>query len=183
MDFEINKLLFFIFLFLCCACFVINYYNSHVSLIIKKLMRLSAFSEDTGKTVAELGLSDSKISKDILTKRSGVISKIVYVVGMKKISYEEYVETEKKKKLLSKLPKEERESELSKINSALSGITDIETAKFYIPDDMRQYAERTYKNKNGSILKTALLCLLIMVFYLVLASLMPSILTAIDYFI
>ena len=94
-NFEINKLLIFVFIGLCVACFIIGKNQANVSLLLKKLMRAEAFGEDNGKTLAELGLSDNKSVKTLIEKNSGVIKKVVSVKGIKKMTYEEYIEAER----------------------------------------------------------------------------------------
>jgi hypothetical protein len=172
-NFEINKLLIFVFIGLCVACFIIGKNQANVSLLLKKLMRAEAFGEDNGKTLAELGLSDNKSVKTLIEKNSGVIKKVVSVKGIKKMTYEEYIEAEKQRR------------EAKKNKQSNPGISDVisinfDEAKFYISPDMRSYAEHSFRANDGSVLKTSLYCVIIMVFFIALMAIMPSLLEAIN---
>ena len=61
-DLEINKVLFFLALGICAACFVLNYYQSVISLFLKKLIRAEATAENA-KTLSDLGLKENKTLK------------------------------------------------------------------------------------------------------------------------
>ena len=177
-DIEINKLLFFVTVGLMIACFIINYYEKNVALLIKKLMRHGAFSEEQGRTLGELGLGDNKAVKAILSKNSGITKKIIFSIGKKIQTYEEYVLLEKKRKAAKKLPGEERKKAIDTLNKSLS--LDFSSVRFYIPESSKGLAEHYYKTKNGSLLKTVLYCVLMLVFYVLVALLMPTLLNFID---
>lgn len=188
-DFEINKFLFFVALGLCFACFLINYYQLNISVLIKKLIRLEAFSEDKGKTLKELGLADHKPTKNLLLKNSGIIKKVVAVVGRKNLTYEEYIAAEKQKKASKKKSsfaidsKENNNSDITAEKSTETKDTadeiDFSIAKLYIIPEMREYAEHSMKNGSSHI-KTALYCVLILVFFIALVLLMPSLLVLVN---
>ncbi|MBQ9070515.1 MAG: hypothetical protein IJY23_04125 [Clostridia bacterium] len=177
-DIEINKLLFFVTVGLMIACFIINYYEMNVALLIKKLMRHGAFSEEQGRTLGELGLGDNKAVKSILSKNSGITKKIIFSTGKKIQTYEEYVLLEKERKAAKKLPGEERKKAIDTLNKSLS--LDFSSVRFYIPESSKGLAEHYYKTKNGSLLKTVLYCVLMLVFYVLVALLMPTLLNFID---
>ena len=162
-DLEINKVLLFVSLVLCVASFVISSYERNLSLLIRKLFRSGAFSADDAKTLAELGLSQSRTIKSILSKRSGITKKLISSTLDYPKSYDELVAFEKD------LKKSREESE--KASTSL-----FSTAKFYINADEKLAAENYYKTKNPSVLKTSLYCVAILVFYVIVALLMPSIL-------
>ena len=180
---EINKLLFFVFLGLCVACFIINYNQSVVALILKKLLRAEAHSEENAKTLSDLGLKESKTAKRLILKNSGSISRIISVCGIKKLTYEEYIEAEKQRKLQkknkNKISKNKEEGDSSNLSGA-NIENDVLSAKLYIPEDKKELAIRTYTNNSSSVIKTALYCVLLFAFYLALAFTMPSLLDAVN---
>lgn len=184
-DFEINKFLFFIAIGLCVACIFINYYQRNTSLVLKKLIRLDAFSEDSAKTLAELRLSGNKAVKTLILKNSGAIKKVIGVVGRKKLSYEEYLTIEKQKKTKKKqstsAKKESENTDTSDIEtrSKENNIAELDfsTAMVYILPEMREYAKRAIRFDSSPI-KTALYCIMIFSFFMVLILTMPYILNA-----
>ena len=175
LDVEINKLLFFLAIGLCVACFILNYFQSNVSLFLRKLLRAEAFSEENAKTLKDLGLNDNRVLAGLIKKDSGIIKKAVSVIGMKRLTYEEYRAAE----LERKRTKKEKSGEKTPKDISTVEI-DLNEAKFYISDDKRSYAEHAYKNNNGSVIKTLLYSVLILAFYLLIVFLMPSLLTAVN---
>lgn len=185
-DLQINKLLLFVFLGLCVACFIINHTNSYISLLIRKLTRSEAFSEENSKTLSELNIGDSKPIKRLLSKNSNVIKKTIVFVnvkGLNNITYEKYVDLQKEKKLAKKLPKKESIKKLTEINDFLNQKINFYEAKFYISPDMKDYAENFSKSKGGSLPKTIMYCILILLFYFILVLIMPSLLSFIKSYI
>ena len=173
-DLEINKVLFFLAIGICAACFVLNFYQSVIALFLKKLMRADAISESNSKTLKDLGLAENKTLKNLILKDSGVIKRAVTVIGLKKLSFEEYKEAEKQFNLAKK---EKRARDIKKPSFVN---INFDEARFYMKDEQRAYAEHAYKTNNGSVVRTSLYCLLIMAFYLVVVLVMPSILNAIS---
>ena len=192
-DFEINKLLFFVAIGLCAACIFINYYQGNISVLLKKLIRLEAFSEDKSKTLKEIGLADHKPTKNLILKNTGIIKKVVAVVGRKTLTYEEYIALEKQKKtakrrLVSKVEgevdgEENNRSDTETVTSGeiktSSDEIDFSVAKLYIIPEMREYAEHSLKS-GASPIKAALYCVLIFAFFVALVLTMPSLLTLIN---
>lgn len=172
-DLEINKVLFFLALGICAACFVLNYYQSVISLFLKKLIRAEATAENA-KTLSDLGLKENKTLKKLILKDGGVLKRAVSVIGLKKLTFEEYKEAEARFK---QAKKEKSEKGITK-PSALE--INFDEAKFYMTEEQRAYADHAYKTNDGSIIKTSLYCLLIIALYFVAVFLMPSILSAIN---
>ena len=172
-DLEINKLILVLSVGLCIACFYISFIQSNISLFLKKLIRSEAFSEEKSKTLGELGLSDNKTLRRLILKDSGVIKKAVSVLGIKKLTYEEYVEAEKAKKEAKKNKSSDPSKSVSSVN------IDFNVAKFYIQQDNRAYADHAFTVNNSSIVKTLLYCVLILSFTLTFIFLMPSLLGAV----
>lgn len=176
-ELQINKLLFFVFLGLAAACMLITYYNGTSTLILRKLTRIGAFSEDKSKSLTEIGLGSSKAVKMLLRNKSGALKSLILVKGSSKLSYEEYTELEKSKKQLRKLSKEEKKKKLSEINEKLNPTLNFEEASFYIPEDKREAAERFISDKSTSFSKGLAYCAALFVFYAAIALLMPSLLS------
>ena len=176
-DLEINKLLLIIFIGLIAACVIISISQSGTALLLRKLMRLDAYNENGAKTLSELGLADHKGICRLITSDNGRISKIIAVVGIKRLSYEEYLDREQKRRDARKLPPEERKARLAELEG---DTVDVKNARIYIPEDKRDYAAHVYSSSTGSVLKTVLSCVLLLAFYVVLMLLMPGILSLIN---
>ena len=189
-DFEINKVLIFLAVGLCIACVFINYNQGLVSRLLKKLIRLDAFSEDSSKTLKDLGLLDHKPTKSLISKNSGTIKRVLGVVGRKNLTYEEYIAAERAKKDAKKLAKKARltrnseqqapdEEKKNGIRSETdSSELDFSEARFYVIPESRAYAER-YVHRDTSPIKTAGFCVLILLFFAALILLMPTLLKAV----
>ena len=241
LDLEINKVLIVIFLGLCAACFFVNYSQSNIALVLRKLLRSGAVGEDNAKTLAELGLSSAKPVKKLLSKSGGPMKSIISYVGEVKLTYEEYIAREKAERAAKKAQKRgdvkrpsrdavrgeinapiqdsKEESDNKNISSAALNdereelsITEIDTpdtsadiekftenqcfeenkaskndietidfstAKFFIREEKKEAAMRAFSKNSGSLIKTALSCVLLLGFCLALVFLMPTILSAV----
>ena len=95
-DFYITIFLWLLTAGLCAGIFFSNYKRNKAIRLTKKLLRHGARTEETAKTLGELGLEVKKYSKilGIGTR----LSRVVKVVGAREISYEEYLALEKEKK-------------------------------------------------------------------------------------
>jgi hypothetical protein len=176
-DFEINKLILLFFGALIVGCIIVSINQMNLTLLIRKLMKIEAYSESSAKTLSQLGLADNAGIRSLITKNDGRISKIIAVVGIKRQTYEEYIEAEQKRKEARRLPPAERKAVLE----SLSAIEiDASNAKIYIPEDKREYASYVYSSGNGSVVKTALSCALILVVAITIVLLMPTLLSAVN---
>lgn len=182
-DFEINKLLILLAVGLCIACVFINYNQSILSRLLKKLMRLNAFSEENSKTLKDLGLSEHKPTKSLILKNSGALKRVLGVVGRKVLTYEEYIAAERAKKeakkarLTKKTAENPSDSTKNTADSQSESEIDFSTAKFYVIPDSKDYAER-YVRRDSSPFKTAVYCVLILFFFAILIFTMPYLLKA-----
>ena len=179
-ELQINKPLFFVFLGIMAAAMIITYNNSFATLVLKKLTRVGAFGEENGKSLSDIGLGDSKAVKTLLKRKSGAIKSIILQKDEKKLSFEEYNELESAKKKLKNLSREEKKQKLSEINEKLSLTVNFETAEFYIPNDKKDASERFIADKSTTMLNGIVCCALLLVFYIVIAFAMPSILSFIS---
>ena len=177
-DLEINKVLLFVFIGLCIATVIISINQMNTSLLLKKLLRLEAFSESKARTLGQLGLDQNFVIKGLLSKTSGRLISIITFVGFQRPSYEDYVNYEKTKKSLKFKPAEAKKD--FDLTTAPSLTPDLKTAAIYISENNVDAAEELYKRNSTSILKTVLACLLILVAYVAIMLLMPSILSLVN---
>lgn len=265
-DFEINKILIILFVGLCIACFFVNYNQSNLALVLRKLIRSGAIGESNAKTLSELGLSSSKPVKKLLLKSGGPMKSIISYVGEVKLTYEEYIANEKAARAAKKTIKKSGVKRASKASDNAENTTppatfdentqeaearetsaplanydnsyridnsqetvkgssnqapvpseteaanenagevntateeprvaapsetlteapskstaeiDFTCAKFFIREEKKEAAMRAFSKNNGSLVKTALSCVLLLGFCTALIFLMPSILSAV----
>lgn len=134
----------------------------------------------TVKSLSELGLGDSKAVKMLLKTKSGAFKSLVLTKGASKLTYEEYNELVKAKKALRRLSKEERATKIREINNKLSPTLNFDEARFFIPEDMKDASERFIADKSTTLVRGLISCALILVFYLIIALLMPTLLSFIS---
>ena len=155
-DVYINLIMLFIALALSVASFWINHHKTYMVEMIKQLLRRNAIGEENAKTLAELHLADSKSLKAALNRR-GQLTEIVKRAGYVEPTYEEYVDMIREKK-----HKEEK--------------IDFAVSRFYIPEQSVEKATLIKEKENPTILRTALVCVLIFSLCVCLMLLMPGIL-------
>ena len=143
-DFYINIFFFVLAVFICISFFVIEHKRGCMRLTVKQLMRHNAEGEESAKTLFELGISSRSIKRALSTDTR--LSKIVKRVGAHEYTYEEYVKLSKEKKL-----KKEK--------------IDFTTARFYINKSYEQQAKHIYENYNTSLVKSLLMCALVILIY------------------
>ena len=159
-NFPINKVLFAITVTICAACIFIELERKSTKDLIKGLTRHKAFSEESAKTLEELGLSGFFV-KMILKSDTSFLKKLVKRVGAPEYTYEEYLALQKGKKL----PKDN---------------IDFTTARFYLDSAQENRRNHIMDNYNPSILHTVLLCVLMLVIYICVALLVPEILSLLN---
>ena len=176
-DVEINKLILLFFGALIIGCIIVSINQMNLTLLIRKLMKIEAYTEESAKTLSELGLADNAGIKSLVNKNDGRISKIIAVVGIKRQTYEEYMEAERKRKEARRLPPAERKAVLDSLSV---GEIDASNAKIYIPEDKKEYASYVYSSGNGSVVKTVLSCTLILVVAVAIILIMPTLLSLLN---
>ena len=144
----------------CVAVFAMNYYKRTNSIICKQLMRHGATEEAKAKTLKELRLSTSRAVRAALSK-SGQITHIVKRAGKYAPTYEEYVESMKKKGF-----KPEK--------------IDFENAKFYIAPDKTDYAKHIVYQSNHPWWKPAAISAGIILVLVLTAIFLPDVLSSIN---
>ena len=164
------------------AVFITLQRNSMISLI-KKLSRTEATSEESARTLKELGLDNLLVRG--LIKSSGRVKRLVTYVGKKELSYEEYIEaTKSKRRFFGLIKKKEKPEEATKEESSVKlEKIDFTTAKFYLCDRESEETKNLVDARKTSILNMVLFCILILCIFVFLMVLMPSILNVIDDFL
>ena len=158
---EISKLLILVLVGLCISFFVIDWHRGYMQLAVKKLFRHEAESEDSAKTLDELGLSKSRSVKWALSHDTR-LSKIVKRVGAPEYTYEEYVALMQQKKKSGEPLWDEK--------------IDFSAAKFYIDQRRVTEARGIAENYTSSPLKTALFSLLFIIIFISLTLIMLDVL-------
>lgn len=113
-DFKINKVLFFAFLGIIVACIFTNYIESGISLTLKRLLRTESHSEQSAKTLSELGLKNSKCARLAIGRRGGMTARLIRISGERALTYEECIAEEKR---LREEKKKRRKARLDKLLS------------------------------------------------------------------
>ena len=155
-DVYINIIMLIIAAALCTASFWINHHKTYTVAIIKQLLRHDATSEEKAKTLPELHLADFKSLKRALSRR-GQLTAMIKRVGYVEPTYEEYAAQLKQKK-----HKDEK--------------IDFKVSRFFIPQATLEKAKRIKERENPTIIRTVLLCVLIVALCVCLMLLMPEIL-------
>lgn len=176
-ELAITKLLFFVFLGLALASMFINYYNSTATLVLRKLTRTGSHGEEQAKKLSDIGLDSSRSVKWLLKTRSGALKRLIAVSGEKELTYEEYTALFKKKKHLRGLSKEEKRKKLAEIDEKLSPKINFAEASFYIPTDKKDSADTFIADKSTTLTKGLISCAILFAAYIIIALVLPSILS------
>ena len=184
LDIHINLLILAIALTICVAIFIINYHNSYTVNLLKSLVRHKAYGEESAKTISELRLESPNSIKRALS-RSGQLTSIVKRVGEPR--REEITDVSDGSSNEEALTDETDSSSKPLINSECDCNSshayekiDFNTARFFIPKDKLQRAQRIIETENPSLLRAALFSVLIILVFVGVMYLMPGILTLIS---
>ena len=125
-----------VFLILLCAVacfsvFYLTYYKMYTRSLYKQLLRHNAINEESAKTLSEMRLDSSFAIRASLSRRNGQLTYIVKRAGEEDVSYEEYIDKEKKR--------ENREEKI-----------DFASARFYIPKERVDRAKRILESAEPS---------------------------------
>ena len=161
LNFPINKVLFAITVVICAACIFVELQRKYTKDLVCQLIRHEASGEDSAKTLEELGLDSSFFVKRIIGSETSFVSRLVKRVGKVEYTYEEYIALQKEKKL-------ERE------------VIDFTTARFYLDSKQENRKKHIIENYNTSIVRTVMLCVMMLAIYICIALLIPEILSAIN---
>ncbi len=144
-SFYINIFTFCVAVCICIAGVIFEINRGQMNLVIKQLTRHAATDEESSKTLSDLGLKDKKIIKHLLSRRSR-LSILVSRVGAPSISYEDYIK-------MSAAKRKELEN------------FDITTARFYIPEENKERANKVLHTYAFSLPRAILFCLFILLFW------------------
>ena len=128
------------------ATFVINYRKLYTTHLLRQLIRHGATSEECAKTLSELRASSFAIRHALM--RGGKLTYIVKMQGAEDQTYEEYVAKAKEKGY-----REER--------------IDFSTARFYIPEDKLELAEKTLEHPTDGWLSPIIISVALVIFWFV----------------
>jgi hypothetical protein len=138
-------------------------------------MRAEAYGEESARTLEELGLSKSEDVKKLLFKTSGYMKGIVTYIGAKNLSYNDFLALSRAKNKKQYSKRSENTNNRENENTTVSAL-DFSEAKFFIPADKKDLAERAFAKNNGSTTKTVLSCVALIGFMLVIVFTVPAIL-------
>ena len=161
-DIEINIVLLALLPVVMLVWIAFHLLRNNTFLVVKRLARRSAVTEDGAKTLHELGLGERKILKWMLSG-DGQITKIVKRVGAPQYTYEEY----------NALSKSEKKGE--KI--------DFETARFYLDKEQETRIDKILARYEVKKHHTVLMCVFIFVVFVCTMLLMPDILMGLDWLV
>jgi hypothetical protein len=162
LNFPIGIFLIMLAVAICGMVFIINWHKTYTIAMLKQLLRHEATSEASAKTLADLGLSNTWGLKSSLSK-SGQLTYVVKRVGEEKLTYEKYMENQKKKK-----SKEKNEK------------IDFTSSKFYIESGKLDRAKRLVETDNASWWKPVFISLIIIAVLILSALFLSDILQAIN---
>lgn len=181
-DVYINVILLAVAVALCLACLFINYHKTYTVIIIKQILRRGATDEKNALTLSAMRLDGVKGLKAALN-RNGQLSRIVRRVGFTQPTYEEYMAMAKERREHRKnkdIPKEERKAARREERKAERAKIDFSAARFYIPEENLKKAELIKEKENPTIVRTILVCVLILALTVCFMLLMPAILRLIS---
>ena len=157
---EINKVVLGTFVALILGVIFLNAYRGNIRIMVMQLTRHNAKSEDSAKTLKELGLHNSKYLKRLLSS-DNEMTRIVGRVGEVKYTYEEY-------KALSKKEKRSRVS------------IDFDEAKFYLREVETDRIAKVIDKYNVSLMRTVATCVFFAIFCGCIIACMPELLNIIN---
>ena len=157
---EINKVIVLAFAAMIVGIVLFNMYRQNIKLVVSQLIRHGAVSEESAKTLNEIGLKEHKAAKRMLLG-DNLLTRIVDRCGKKRYEYDEY----------KALSKEEKE----RISTV-----DFSEARFYIKKEQRAFAEGVVSNYGTSLMNTVISCVFAVVICVCLIACMPGILNIIN---
>jgi len=159
-NFPIGAFLSIFSLAMCVAFFIYNYQKRYTALILKQLLRHSATSAETAKTLKDLHLENNFYLKSALSG-SGQLSHLVKSSENLKPTYEEYISNAKK-----------RGFKEAKIN--------FDNARFYISEEKMSRVKRIVETNNTEWWRPVLFSAILILLLVILSIFLPDILQAIN---
>ena len=151
--------------------------RNNTFLVVKRLFKRNAISEDNAKTLGELGLGDKKILKWMLSG-DGRITRLVKRKGAPVYTYEEYVEAQKK-------GRKKKSADGTTEETVVIGKEkiDFETAQFYLDNEQTDRITKICDSYEVRPRNTVIMCIAIVVAFVIAMLLMHEILTGLDWLI
>lgn len=159
-NFPIGAFLAFFSLAMCVAFFIYNYQKRYTAFILKQLIRHSATSAETAKTLKDLHLENNLYLKSALSG-GGQLAHLVKSAENLKPTYEEYISNSKKRGF--------KENKI-----------DFADAKFYISEEQMSKAKRIVKTTSAEWWKPVLFSAILILILVILMIFLPEILQAIN---
>ena len=175
-DLWINKLLFVLMPIVVLIWVGYHLVRNNTFLIVKRLAKRDATSEDNAKTLKDLGLSDRKILK-LMLRGDGRITRLVKRKGAPVYTYEEYVEAQKRGKKKSTDGSEKGVEPIGKEK------IDFETAQFYLDSTQSDRITKICGSYEVRPRHTVIMCIGIVVTFVIVMLLMHEILTGLDWLV
>ncbi len=175
-DLNIGLLLLAFTVGLIAAAIILSIQKNSMIILIKRLARQNATSEEGAKTLLELGIVgfEGLICRTLISS-SGRLKRLLGRVGQHDYTYEEYIELSKNKKSRKKSG-----STNENIMPTLDERIDFSSARFYLKDKGSLETRNILDQRRVSLLNTALFCILAFAVYVILMFLMPDILSFIN---
>ncbi len=157
-DFPITILLLALTLAFIAVIIIINYRRAKTEVLLRRLKRHEATSEENALTLSELKLPGFVYQK--LLSSDGQLSKLVGRAGEKKYTYEEYIAFTK--------------------NGGKDEKIDFSCAKFYLREEGTERTTQILEAGAPTVLNTVLLCVLVFSVFVCISFILPHILTLIN---
>lgn len=159
-DLEINVVVLGAFVAVILGVIFLSVYRGSIRVMVVQLTRHGAKDEESAKTLKELGLYDSRITKRLLSGHN-VLTSVVGRVGAVKYDYETYM----------KMSEQER-AESEKI--------EFDFARFYIKEEEANRAGFIVERYNTSLTRTLVSCLFVAILCCCIIACMPGILNVVN---
>lgn len=157
---EINKVIFGSAVALIVGIVLLGIYRSNIRMVVLQLLRHGANSEESSKSLADIGLEKSFVIKYLLLGK-GILTKTVARVGERVYSYDEYIT-------------------LSKEEKAKNEKVDFDTAKFYIREDGTDMASAIIEKYATSVPRIVFASVFVALICMCVISCMPAILNIVN---
>ncbi len=172
-DFYISVFLAAITCLLCVGVFISNHRKNTAVKIIKQLTRHGAKSEESAKTLSQIGIKDTLTTRRLLEVGTR-LSRIITRVGTEEITPEEYLKIIKRKKRRSR-----KLEAAGEVNSSSLRI-DFEETLFYIPEEKALDAHAILMKGTTSVWQNILISVFFVSIFFCLMFFLPEILDFLD---
>ncbi len=182
----------FIVVGLCIATFCLHALKNAMYIAVKGAVRHKAQSPESAKTVEQLGLGSRRFIRFLLRRGEGQLFRALTILGDERPSYDAYMQQEQARRAkirelraqlrrakadaLTPEAKAQLKAQLKQQRYPRSNKPDLSTARFYISEDTRAYADRLLSAGDEPIWQPILASAALIVLYIVVALLLPVLL-------